>query len=286
MGFGSKLKKIVGKKNVGVANNVFGPKSWKTGAMIGAGMVGGRMLFGGGAPGVAGAAGSAGAGSSGGGFGSMLSNWGPSLLGAAGNVWSARESAQGQEEANAQNIASAREQMAFQERMSSTAHQREVEDLRAAGLNPVLSANSGASTPVGQSADVGNAAPNYAPAIATAMAGRELAQNLKESDSRIALNHGAANLQLAQADTARSSARVNSVEEQIRRAQLTKDSLEAKFFSRNPWMINAQKTLDVLNPIMGGARDAAVMYRAIKGFGNERSGDRSRPLWKNPNRRR
>lgn len=74
------------------------------------------------------------------------------------------------------SAASARNQMKFQERMSSTAHQREVADLRAAGLNPLLSAGGGgASTPQGAGFEI----PDVVASANAAKMAREQMDNLR-----------------------------------------------------------------------------------------------------------
>lgn len=92
----------------------------------------------------------------------------PIALGAlstAGDIYSAQQS---KEQAKAQ--------MDFQERMSSTAAQRAVEDYRKAGLNPGLAYDRGASSPSGTAANIGNP---IASGIATAQQARQIAQAMK-----------------------------------------------------------------------------------------------------------
>lgn len=88
----------------------------------------------------------------------------------------------GQKDANQKNLEIAREQMAFQERMSNTAVSRRMEDLRSSGINPILAGQFDASTPAGALATMGNVGAAGAAGLqagAAASSARESAKRTK-----------------------------------------------------------------------------------------------------------
>lgn len=107
----------------------------------------------------------------------------------------------GGREANSTSQRLAQAQMDFQRMMSNTAHQREVEDLKKAGLNPILSAKyGGASSPGGAMPNVRNELAELGEAV---KGGVSSAVGVRKAEAEVAnLQEQNKLLQVQQANTA------------------------------------------------------------------------------------
>lgn len=104
----------------------------------------------------------------------------------------------------------------FQERMSNTAYQRGMRDMRLAGLNPMLAySQGGASVPTGSMASFENVG-------ASAMAGY---QGYQQAEAQ--MQSSAAAAQQADTQAAVGVATVNKIEQEISNLKSTKDQVEA-----------------------------------------------------------
>lgn len=180
--------------------------------------------------------------------------------------------------ANQMAAEQARENRDWQERMSNTSHQREVEDLRKAGLNPILTATggSGASTPSGSTSSFQAYDPSSV--VSSINSGLKLSaidkeqlklqsartsQDIKESDSRIAVNSSTMQKNAEDIKSAISTQMVNAEMVKKYGAETAKLYQDIEVLKLHPNLVLANIGLANANAGLAGA-NSAVSFKQLE----------------------
>lgn len=189
----------------------------------------------------------------------------PALIQGGAGMIGAGINASAQEAANQTNIQLARENQAFQERMSSSAYQRAMRDMQLAGLNPMLAfSQGGASSPSGSLAQVEavNAGDAIKAAGATAKDVAAFNMEMKQKTAELQLAKAATAAKITEADLNQHTAKNvdSTTERQNTEIKILKKKLPAIAAESK----NQVKQADIDNSMMGFDN---IVHRAGKTLG-------------------
>lgn len=145
------------------------------------------------------------------------------LIGFAGGERQADRNEWNVARSNEANERIANENRNFQERMSNSAYQRAVEDLKAAGLNPMLAyAQGGASTPSGSTATMqaAHVEDSLGKGVSSALDSMRLRKEMKAVDSQTDLNKITESTVKAQEGVNLASAKEKQMQNEITKAMI------------------------------------------------------------------
>lgn len=174
----------------------------------------------------------------------------------------------GARQRNVAQIASARRQMEFQERMSSSAVQRQVADMRLAGINPVMASRyGGSSTPMGAQASVED---ELGPSVASAKEAARVMEELKlmKANSRKALDQSdqarqTAIREKATTDLTEQTTVVKKLEEDLRKIELNVAGYNEKTSARFNELRQAE--IGLAKKFMREHPDIAMYHHGLSG---------------------